>query len=210
MSGDHDHEQQWWRPVVSGLGALVAVSLVVGLVIGVVALGATRMLGGGGDGTTAAESERLVLPESERTDEDRAALHANPEPFVPGDDREAEEDAAQAEEDEARREAEEADETDEEDEKKDRRPISISASPTVVAPMERIDLTGVYQGAEGARVEVQRREGRSWQNFGGVTATVSGGTFATYVQTGRQGRNRFRVYDPAADVASAPVIITVG
>ena len=42
------------------------------------------------------------------------------------------------------------------------------------------------------------------------TATVSGGTFSTYVQTGREGRNRFRVYDPEADVASAPVIITVG
>lgn len=209
MSGEHGSEQQWWRPVVTGLGALVAGSLVVGLVVGLVALGATQVLGGGGgDGTSSAEPERLVLPETERSDDDRRALHANPEPFVPVEDREAEEDAAQAEEDEERREAEEEDER--EGRERNRRPISISASPTVVSPMERIDLTGVYQGAEGAQVEVQRREGSSWQDFGGVTATVSGGTFSTYIQTGRAGRNRFRVYDPAADAASAPVIVTVG
>lgn len=208
MIGEQEPEQEWWRPVATGLGALVAVSLVVGLVLGLVALGASRMLGGGGTGgTTAAEPERLVLPETERTDEDRVGLHANPKPFVAVDEPEVD----QSEADESKTDESKTDGTKKKKKKKENaRPISISASPIVVAPMERVDLTGVYQGAEGARVEVQRREGRSWESFGGVSATVSGGTFSTYVQTGRRGLNRFRVYDPAADVASAPVIITVG
>lgn len=210
MGGEQRPEQEWWRPVVTGLGALVAVSLVVGLVIGLGALGATRMLGGG-DGTTTAQPERLVLPETERTEEDRGGLHANPEPFVPVEEREAEEQEAQ----EAQEAEDEGRRNDQDDKKKKKKkedapPISISASPMKVSPMERVDLTGVYQGAEGARVVVQRRDGRQWESFGEVSATVSGGTFSTYIQTGREGRNWFRVYDPAADVASAPVTITVG
>ena len=75
-----------------------------------------------------------------------------------------------------------------------------SASQTEVAPMEQIDLTGVYPGGEGAILQVQRFTSGSWQDFP-VTVSVSDETFSTYVQTsqarrqplpGRRHRHRTR------------------
>ena len=80
-----------------------------------------------------------------------------------------------------------------------------------VRPMQRIDLTGTYPGGEGAVLQVQRATGPgdSWVDFP-VTVTVSGGTFSTYVQTGRTGPNRFRVIDTDNDEPSNEVTITIG
>jgi hypothetical protein len=36
------------------------------------------------------------------------------------------------------------------------------------------------------------------------------GTFETYVMTGREGDQKFRVFDPGAQVASNEVTVTVG
>ena len=60
--------------------------------------------------------------------------------------------------------------------------------------MQQIDLTGTYQAGEGAILQVQRMENGAWSDFP-VTMSVSGGTFATYVQTSRTGPNEFRVVD---------------
>ena len=73
---------------------------------------------------------------------------------------------------------------------------------------ERINLTGVYQGGEGARLQVQRFE-NGWVDFP-VSTSVSGGSFTTYIYTGRSGPNRFRVIDKEADKASNPVRVSVG
>ena len=43
-----------------------------------------------------------------------------------------------------------------------------------------------------------------------VTMSVSSGTFATYVLTGRVGENQFRVIDTDKDVFSNEVVVTVG
>ena len=40
--------------------------------------------------------------------------------------------------------------------------------------------------------------------------SVSGGTFATYVQTSHSGPNEFRVVDTDSDVISNEVTVTVG
>jgi hypothetical protein len=40
--------------------------------------------------------------------------------------------------------------------------------------------------------------------------SVSGGTFATYVQTARAGANKFRVVDTDTEVTSNEVTVTVG
>ena len=74
--------------------------------------------------------------------------------------------------------------------------------------MQQIDLTGTYQSGEGAILQVQRFEDGTWSDFP-VTMSVSGGTFATYVQTGRTGENKFRVVDTDADVVSNEVTVTV-
>ena len=89
--------------------------------------------------------------------------------------------------------------------------VTLQAGETQVGPMGRIDLTGTYQTGEGAVLQVQRATGPgdSWVDFP-VTATVSGGTFSTYVQTGRTGPNRFRVIDTDTDLVSNEVTITIG
>ena len=75
--------------------------------------------------------------------------------------------------------------------------------------MQQIDLTGTYQAGEGAILQVQRFEDGAWVDFP-VTVSVSGGTFATYVLTGRTGPNQFRVVDTDSEAVSNEVTVTVG
>jgi hypothetical protein len=55
---------------------------------------------------------------------------------------------------------------------------------------------------------VQRREGASWNAFP-TSATVRGGTFRTYVASGRPGPNEFRVVDRRRGLASNIVTFRV-
>jgi len=87
--------------------------------------------------------------------------------------------------------------------------LYLAASPVIVDPMERINLTGQWPGHDNEGLLVQRFEGGKWADFG-VQVRVNLGTFDTYVMTGRTGDQRFRVFDPASDTASNDVTITVG
>lgn len=87
--------------------------------------------------------------------------------------------------------------------------LLLSASPLLVKPMERINLTGQWPGHDNESLLVQRFEGGQWSDFG-VDVNVDLGTFATYVMTGRSGDQRFRVFDPATQTASNEVTVTVG
>ena len=73
--------------------------------------------------------------------------------------------------------------------------IELAISPVLARPMERVNFTGTYKGADNLQLEVQRFEDGEWSDFG-VQATVRVGTFETYIMTGRTGENRFRVFDP--------------
>jgi hypothetical protein len=87
--------------------------------------------------------------------------------------------------------------------------LTLSASPVMVAPMERINLSGSYPGKDGITLQIQRLEnGGTWSQFP-ASITVKDGAFATYILTGRQGDNQFRVFDPIAQTSSAPVTITI-
>jgi hypothetical protein len=87
--------------------------------------------------------------------------------------------------------------------------LHLSASPVLVKPMERINLTGQWPGHDNEGLLVQRFEGGHWADFG-VQVSVKVGTFETYVMTGRDGDQRFRVFDPATKTASNEVTVTVG
>lgn len=89
------------------------------------------------------------------------------------------------------------------------RKLRLSITPLEVSPGERINLTGTYGRHDNISLQVQRLEGGTWADFP-TEADVSLGTFATYVETSRTGRNQFRVYDPENDVASNVVTVTVG
>lgn len=88
--------------------------------------------------------------------------------------------------------------------------ISLTVSPQQVSSFDRINLTGTYSGANGAKLQVQREEGAGvWIDFP-VTATVTGGTFSTYIQTSRTGANRLRVTDLSTGKSSNVVTVQVG
>jgi hypothetical protein len=87
--------------------------------------------------------------------------------------------------------------------------LELDISPIRASPMERVNLTGRYKGADNVGLQVQRFEDGTWKDFG-VGATVRVGTFETYVQTGRPGEQRFRVYDPETKQGSNVVLVTIG
>lgn len=187
------------RPVLTGLLALVAVAVAVGAVLGLATLAGTSMLGVGESRSAGAEStaeETLYLPTPSPTQAPTgplvtlAPVEGQPTAAVPPD--------APASEEAGRKK-----------EKREEKGISLSTGQREVSAMERIDLTGVYPGGEGAILQVQRFEGGSWRDFP-VTVSVSGATFATYVQTGQSGETRFRVKDTDTGRTSNPVSVRVG
>ena len=86
--------------------------------------------------------------------------------------------------------------------------IQLNVSPVLARPMERINLTGTYAGQDNLPLKVQRFENGQWSDFG-VAATVRVGTFETYVMTGREGDNRFRVFDETTNKGSNVVLVTI-
>jgi hypothetical protein len=181
------------HPVAAGLIALVGVGLVVGLIAGLAALAGSRLLGLGGDNASAetTQQESLYLPKPVPTTGSSGPLIT----LAPG---ETQSPAEQPSESQSAKPP-----------KRPKKGISLSASQTSVAPMEQIDLTGVYPGGEGAILQVERFTSGSWQAFP-VTVSVSDETFATYVQTSQTGPTRFRVVDTDTGRASNDVSIDIG
>ena len=177
------------HPVAAGLIALVSVGLVVGLLVSGAALAATSILGLGGDGgeETTTSDQSMYLPRPERTDPAEGPLVT----LRPGQEKPEQPEDKKSEE----AEPEFA--------------ISLSAGQTQVGPMQNIDLTGVYPGGEGAVVQVQRFMNGEWVDFASVDAVVTNETFATYVQTGQTGLNRFRVRDTSNKEVSNEVRVRV-
>jgi hypothetical protein len=181
------------HPVAAGLLALVGVGLVVGLIAGLAALVGTRMMGLGDDEASAqtTSDQSLYLPKPEKTTGPSGPLIT----LAPGETQSPTQEPTQGEPTKSPKPA--------------KKEISLSASQTSVAPMEQIDLTGVYPGGEGAILQVQRFTAGSWQAFP-VTVSVSDETFATYVQTSQSGVNRFRVADTDSGLVSNDVRVTIG
>lgn len=198
-----EDETPWYRPLLVGVGAMLGVAVLVGGLVAVVALGAVSVTGLGEERVSVEEAEpSLFIPErtpgaGDETDDDGPTLEELTGIDGAGEGSEDEETAEESTAPEPGRT------------RKPRSVISLSASPLQVSPMERIYLTGTYPGGEGASLQVQRFEG-SWSDFSGVTASVSGGTFSTYVMTGRSGTNRFRVLDTSRGKASNEVRVQVG
>ena len=170
------------RPVLTGLVALVGVSVVIGLLGGLAVIVGIRATGigessDGGSSGGAASTFNLPKPTDTGTEA------ATQEPEQPTESESTSEAPAEG--------------------------ISLSATQQSVSPMQQIDLTGTYQSGEGAILQVQRFEDGAWSDFP-VTMSVSGGTFATYVQTSRVGPNKFRAIDTDSDVVSNEVTVTVG
>ena len=172
------------RPVLTGLIALVGVAVVIGLLGGLAVMVGVNATG---IGDTSGASDDSGAPATFNLPRPSDTGSSIPEP-----DDEVEPSTGTEPTSEAPAEG-----------------ISLSATQQSVSPMQQIDLTGTYQAGEGAILQVQRFENGAWSDFP-VTMSVSGGTFATYVQTSRVGPNKFRVVDTDSDVVSNEITVTVG
>jgi hypothetical protein len=90
----------------------------------------------------------------------------------------------------------------------DRRTIQLTASPPAAGTYERINLVGSYHGIGSPTLQVQRMEGGQWVDFP-TTASVSGGQFSTYIETGHTGVNKIRMLDPSTGKSSNVVEIHI-
>jgi hypothetical protein len=178
------------RPVVFGLLALVGVAVAVGLVASVAFVIGAQVLGlsGGHAATVAGEGDAtMVVPRPQKTQPASGpsiTLGSNPTSSSTSSPPPKI--------------------------KQPKRQISLQTGQSSVAPMGRIDLTGTYPGGEGAILNVQKFSNGTWQNFYSISATVTNGTFSTYIQTGTPGLNRFRVIDSDTQLASNQVRVQIG
>ena len=182
VSGDEN------RPVIAGLIALVGVAVAVGLVAAVAVLAGTHMLGlTGGNAAVGTDAHAtLYVPVPSKTSSPSGpTITLGSEPTQSGSSQPSP------------------------SIHKPKKRISLQAGQTAVAPMARIDLTGTYPGGEGAVLNVQKFDNGSWQDFYSVSATVTNGSFSTYIQTGTPGVNRFRVVDSDTHLSSNQVRITI-
>lgn len=171
------------RPVLIGLIALVGVAVALGLLAGLAVMVGVNVAGVGDTssaGSTSDASPTFRLPRPSDTSS------TVPPP-----------------------EATESSPTEQPTSEAPAEAISLSSAQQSVSPMQQIDLTGTYQSGEGSILQVQRFENGAWSDFP-VTMSVSGGTFATYVQTAQVGDNKFRVVDTDSQAASNEVTVTVG
>ncbi len=175
-------ETNWQRQVLVGLLALAVVAVLVGVIGGVLSLQAAELAGIGSktDDTTPTEgvttSTTSQAPQATET-----APPPRPDP-PPSSTKPAPSAIPPS------------------------RPIVLKATPRSTAAYERVDLTGTYQGdAAATSLQVQRLEGEIWVDFP-VSASVTGGTFSTYIRTGVVGVNRFRMQ---ADSGQTSNVVTV-
>lgn len=171
------------RPVLTGLLALVGVAVVIGLLGGLAVMVGVKATGIGGTSSASSGDEAPATFNLPRPSDTGTTAPAPEEPVEPTEGEPTSEAPVEA--------------------------LSLTTSRQSVSPMQQIDLTGTYPGGEGAILQVQRMENGAWSDFP-VTMSVSGGTFATYVQTSQGGKNTFRVIDTDKDVFSNEVVVTVG
>ena len=186
MARDDDEDVPWTRQLAVGVGVLVAVALVIGGVMSIVALGAAKVTGLGDVHASATAQPSLYFP----SDDPTTTPETYPDPN--GSDEPSPSPSSESPS------AKPTQKT---------RAITLQAFPQQVPPNERINLTGVYPTGDGATLQVQRFEG-GWTDFP-VAARVTGGTFATYVLTSRTGATRWRVTDIGSGRSSNAVRVTI-
>lgn len=190
-----DEDSNWVRSLMLGLGALLGISVLVGGIISMLALGAANVVGLGGGSDDPTRQPSLYIPSSsptpktEKPQQPPSSTASAPSPSPSAQPEQPTKSASP---------------------KRDRpkpQSIILRAQPQSVSTYERINLTGTYRGGNGVTLQVQRFEG-GWVDFP-TSATVSNGTFSTYVETGRGGVNRFRMIDRSTGRTSEPVAVTV-
>lgn len=186
------------NPVASGLIALVAVAVVVGLLAGIAALAGTRLLGISGNGGSSVGGpeggQSLYLPDPVRTRNSGGPLVT----LIPSDT------ATTTEPNDYFTETPVDTETAQEP------AISLSAGSSSVEDNEELMLSGTYVGGEGAVLDIYYKVNEDkWEEFP-LDSNVSGGIFQVYVQTYKTGVIQWRMKDSSTGKISNVVTVRHG
>lgn len=192
------------NPVANGLVALATVAVVVGILGGLGAVVATKVVGLGDASEAAADSTgqgggaSLIMPDPVPTKEVSGPLVTlAPSEGDPGETTPTESDEP----------SEEPSETEKEKAEKE---ITLSQGAFEVSPGEKLYLSGIYPGGEGTVLDVEYRiDGGAWTGFP-VDVGVSNETFSTYVETYKTGSIEWRVVDKASKKVSNAVKVRHG
>lgn len=83
---------------------------------------------------------------------------------------------------------------------------TLRASPQQASTDERVSLNGRFPGlGPGVDLQVERKEGGSWEPFPVSMTTDGGGKYSTWIITGHTGPNRFRVTAESGE--STPIVV---
>jgi hypothetical protein len=185
------------NPVASGIVALLAVAVVVGILAGIGALAATRWLGidgsselGGGE---PGQGDSLYMPKPRKTAAATGPLVTlAPSDTVTGIVTDV------------------PTETFTEDETVNSDPnLSLTVGSTSVAAGEELMLSGTYVGGEGSVLDIYYNvNGVGWEEFP-LDTNVSGGIFQTFVATWKTGRVEWRVQDESSGRRSNTVTVQI-
>lgn len=183
------------HPILAGLVALVGVAVAVGLVLGVVVLAATHVVGlsGKASGSASGAGASLYIPTPSPTDPPSGPLVTlSSDPSGTASSPSAPSSSSKKS-------------------KAPQKKITLQAGVVSASAMQPFDLSGVYPGGEGAILRLQRKApGAGWEDFGIPDVAVSGGEFATQVQTGRPGPQKFRMKDIDSGATSNVVTVKIG
>lgn len=183
-----DDETSWQKQLLIGVVLLLVVGALIGGVVAVASIKAADLAGiNGTTGTgTGRSNEHLHVPRNAGTPTTAPLTTAPP--------------ASSAAPTSAHTSAPTS--------KPPRPAFRLTISPRTASTYERINLTGTCQAPDGTSLQVQRMEAGTWLDFP-TTASVSAGTFTTYVETGHTGVNRFRMTDTASGRSSNVATVTV-
>lgn len=175
-----DEDSPWYKQLFVSTAVLIGVALLIAGVVTAVGVKAVDIAGNAASGTSAPES--IAIPtESSTSEGPPASQNSQQSPDATSTPKTPRNEA-----------------------------ITLSASPRRVSSLDRINLTGSYSAPDGTTLQVQREESPGvWGDFP-VTTTVTGGTYATYIQTSRVGANQLRMSDPDTGAVSNVVSVKVG
>lgn len=185
------------NPVTSGLVALVAVAIVVGLLGGIIALVGTKVVGlGGGGGSSSGDGvavgDTLYMPDPEPTELDSRLL-VTLQPSVTEEETTATSSPSETVEETTEPSGDSA--------------LTLSTATYDIAVGDPLTLSGIYENGEGSVLEVWNNvNGTGWQKFN-ATTNVSGSLFSVDVITYQSGEIEWQVRDPGSDMESN--VITV-
>ncbi len=199
-----DEDTSWQRQLLAGAGLLLVVGLLVGGIIGLVALKAADVAGVGGTptpetgpppglGLTTARPE-TTAPPTRTTRPAPPTRTTRPAPTTPPTTQTTEPAPTTTTTTGTPQPPPQA--------------IQLVATPLQATSFERVSLSGTYPAPAGTVLQVERNRGAGWEEFP-TTATVDAGAFSTYVATGILGANQFRVVDTSTGKLSNVVIVMI-